>query len=302
MKLNPFNRRIGLALGGGAAKGMAHIGVLKAMEEDGLEIEFIAGTSIGALVASYYAFGKDIETLENISSEISFSSLIGFKLQKQGIFSTKSIKEMVERDIGEVYIEQAKIPLAICATDISTGEQVVLREGKLADAICASMAVPGIFIPVEIHGRTLVDGGITENVPISALENMGAGITVAVDLNGCPHYQEPKDIVAIMGNAIDIAIDLRTKEQITKADLLLSMDLGHFSRLGNEEEFKELIQLGYDGMKKKLNKFFWYRKTRYLFYVKKLLLLIAPVKIPDALQLSKRFKKIKSRVSNKFSL
>tara|TARA_R110001592_G_scaffold324870_3_gene604648 strand:- start:52126 stop:53022 length:897 start_codon:yes stop_codon:yes gene_type:complete len=297
MKLNPFNRRIGLALGGGAAKGMAHIGVLKAMEEDGLEIEYISGTSIGALVASYYAFGKDIETLESMSSDITFSSLIGFKLQKKGIFSTKSIKEMVERDLGKVYIEQARIPLAICATDISTGEQVTLREGKLADAVCASMAVPGIFIPVEIHGKTLVDGGITENVPISALEKMGAGITIAVDLNGSPHYQEPKDIIAIMGNAIDIAIDLRTKEQLKKADLLLSMDLADFSRLGDEEEFKELIQLGYDGMKKKLNKFFWYRRTRYLFYVKKLLLLIAPIKIPDALQLPKILNKLKARMS-----
>ena len=202
---------------------------------------------------------------------------------------------MVERDIGKVYIEQANIPLAICATDIATGEQVVLREGKLADAICASMAVPGIFIPVEIHGKTLVDGGITENVPISALEKMGAGITIAVDLNGSPHYQEPKDIVAIMGNAIDIAIDLRTKEQLKKADLLLSMDLAHFSRLGNEEEFVELIKLGYEGMQKKLNQFFWYRRIRYLFYIKKLLLLIAPIKIPDIFNLSKLFKKSVSK-------
>ncbi|MFT6029512.1 MAG: NTE family protein [Oleiphilaceae bacterium] len=297
MKLNPFNRRIGLALGGGAAKGIAHIGVLKAIEESDLKIEYISGTSIGALVASYYAFGKDIETLKSISSEMSFSSLIGFKLQKQGIFSTTSIKEMVERDLGEVYIEQARIPLAICATDISTGEQVTLREGKLAEAICASMAVPGIFIPVEINGKTLVDGGITENVPISALEKMGAGITIAVDLNGCPHYQEPKDIIAIMGNAIDIAIDLRTKDQIKKADLVFSMDLAHFSRLGDEEEFVELIQLGYEGMQKKLNKFFWYRRTRYLFYIKKLLLLIAPIKVPDVLQLPKLFNKLKSKLS-----
>lgn len=294
MKLNPFNRKIGIALGGGAAKGIAHIGVLKAMEDNGLDIEFISGTSIGALVASYYAFGKSIDTLQSLSSEISFTSLIGFKLQKQGIFSTKSIREMVERDLGNVYIEQARIPLAICATDIATGEQVVLTEGKLADAICASMAVPGIFIPVEIHGRTLVDGGITENVPVTILDKMGAGITIAVDLNGCPHYQEPKDLIAIMGNAIDIAIDLRTKEQLRSADLVLSLDLAHFSRLGNEEEFEELFKLGYENMSKKLNQYFWYRRTRYVFYIKKLLLLIAPIKIPDVLKTPKFFKKLLS--------
>lgn len=283
MKLNPFNRRIGLALGGGGAKGIAHIGVLKAIEENDLQIECIAGTSIGALVASYYAFGKSIDSLQSLTAEMSFSSLIGLTLQKQGLFSTKSIKEMIEQDLGKVYIEQAPIPLAICTTDISTGERVILREGKLADAVCASMAVPGIFIPVQIHGRTLVDGGITENVPVSALEEMGAGITIAVDLNGGKEYQSPKDMIAIMGNAIDIAIDLTTKQQLKRADLVLSLDLGHFSRLGNGEEYEALFSLGYEGMQKKISQYFWYRKTRYFFYLKKILLMIAPIKLPEVL-------------------
>ena len=124
---------------------------------------------------------------------------------------------------------------------------------------------------------------------------MGAGITIAVNLNGFPHYQEPKDLIAIMGNAIDIAIDLRTKEQIRKADLILSMDLAHFSRLGNEKEFKELMTLGYEGMSKKLNQYFWYKRTRYFFYLKKILLLIAPIKVPDVLNLPKLFKKWSSK-------
>ncbi|MFV1872580.1 MAG: patatin-like phospholipase family protein [Oleiphilus sp.] len=292
MKLNPFNRKIGLALGGGAAKGIAHIGVLKAIEENGLEVEYISGTSIGALVASYYAFGKSTDALKSISSNMNFKSLIGFSLQKKGLFSTKAIREMVVKDLGDVYIEQAKIPLAISATNIATGERVVLTEGKLADAICASMAVPGIFIPVEIHGKTLVDGGITENVPVSVLDKMGAGITIAVDLNGCPHYQEPKDMIAIMGNAMDIAIDLRTREQLKAADLVLSLDLADFSRLGDEKEFEELFNLGYSSMKKKLNQYFWYRKTRYVFYIKKLFLLLAPVKVPEFIKSLDSIKKL----------
>ncbi len=290
MKLNPFNRKIGLALGGGAAKGIAHIGVLKAIEENNLKIECISGTSIGAMVASYYAFGKSVDSLQDLSKEMSFGSLIGFTLQKKGLFSTKSIREMILKDLGDVCIEDAKIPLAICATDIANGERVILRKGKLVDAVCASIAVPGIFIPVEIDKRLLVDGGITENVPISALEEMGAGITIAVDLNGCPHYQQPDDMIAIMGNAIDIAIDLRTKEQLKKADLVLSLDLKDFSRLGDSEEFKELFRLGHEGMQKKINQYFWYRKARYFIYLKKLLMFIAPVKVPDILKLSKRFK------------
>ena len=290
MKINPLNRRIGLALGGGAAKGIAHIGVLKAIEENHLNVEFIAGTSIGALVASYYAFGKTVDNLQEISKEMKFTSMIGFTWQKKGLFSTKSFREMVIRDLGDVRIEEARIPLAICATDIATGERIILRSGNLADAICASVAVPGMFIPVEIDGRQLVDGGITENVPVSALEQMGAGITIAVNLNGCPHYQKPDDMIAIMGNAIDIAIDLRTKEQLKKADLVLSLDLKDFSRLGDSEEFKELFRIGHEGMQKKINQYFWYRKTRYFIYLKKILMLIAPIKVPDILKLSKRFK------------
>jgi NTE family protein len=290
MKWNPFNQKIGLALGGGAAKGIAHIGVLKVLEEKDIEIACISGTSIGALVASYYAFGKPVADIKNIGSGLSFSSLIGFSIHRKGIFSTRSIKEMVLTDIGNVNIEDANIPLAICTTDIATGEKIILRRGNLADAVCASAAVPGIFVPVEIQGRTLVDGGITENVPVSALESMGAGITIAVDLNGISRYQAPTDLINIMGNAIDIAIDLRTKDQIKKADVILSLDLGAYSRFGDADEFETLFDLGYTAAKKKFAHFFWYRKIRFLYYLKKVLTIIAPVKLPDILNV-RRFKK-----------
>lgn len=183
MKLNPFNTRIGLALGGGAAKGIAHIGVLKAFEEEQIKIHCISGTSAGALIASYYAFGRPAESILSICSTLNLSKIINFTFERGGLFSTNAIREMIHRDLGDVRIEDAEIPLAICATDIETGEQLIFREGNLADVVCASMAVPGLFVPVEIDGRILVDGGLVENVPISPLAKMGAGITVAVDLS-----------------------------------------------------------------------------------------------------------------------
>lgn len=159
MKLNPFNTRIGLALGGGAAKGIAHIGALKAFEEEQIRIHCIAGTSVGALVASYHAFGRPAESIMSICSTLNLSKLIDFTLERGGLFSTDNIRDMIHRDLGDCRIEDADIPLAICATDIETGEQLIFREGNLADAVCASMAVPGLFVPVEIDGRILVDGG-----------------------------------------------------------------------------------------------------------------------------------------------
>ncbi len=283
MKWNIFNSSIGVALGGGAARGIAHIGVLHAFEEDGVNISYISGTSIGALVASYYAFGKSIEEIKAVGKELNFTSVIGLSLQKKGLFSTRSMEKMIVKDLGDVNIEDAQIPLAICATDISTGEQVVLRRGNLAKAVCASTAVPGIFVPVEIEGRTLVDGGISENVPISLLDEMGAGFTIGINLNGNQEYSPPKDIISIMSNAIDIAIDLRTRDQLKTADFVLSLDLKRYSRMDNSGQFDDLYNEGYYGTQKQFKKLLWYRKVRIVFYLEKLFLAIVPFKIPNAL-------------------
>jgi NTE family protein len=283
MKWNIFNTTVGVALGGGGARGIAHIGVLNALEESNIEISYISGTSIGALVASYYAFGKNINDIKEIGKDLNFTSVIGFSLHKKGLFSTKSIERMILDDLGDVNIEDANIPLAICTTDISTGEQVVLTHGKLAKAVCASTAIPGVFIPLEIENRTLIDGGISENVPISLLDKMGAGITVGINLNGSQRYSPPDDMITIMGNAIDIAIDLRTKDQLRKADFVIALNLEKYSRLDNSDKFEELYNEGYNHTKERINKLFWYKKIRLAFYLKKLFMELIPFKLPSIL-------------------
>lgn len=283
MKWNIFNSKIGLALGGGGARGIAHIGVLKALEESNICVSYISGTSIGALVASYYAFGKNINDIKEIGKTLNFTSVIDFSLHKKGIFSTKSIENMIIRDLGNVNIEDAIIPLAICTTDISSGEQVILRQGSLAKAVCASTAIPGIFIPIEIDNRILMDGGISENVPISLLDEMGAGITLGINLNGSKSYPAPKDMLTIMSNAIDIAIDLRTKDQLRKADFVIALNLEKYSRLDNSKQFEDIYSEGYQHTKQKINDLFWYKRVRLAFYLKKLYLAIIPFKLPNML-------------------
>lgn len=283
MKWNIFNSSVGVALGGGGARGIAHIGVLKALEESNIEISYISGTSIGALVASYYAFGKDINDIKAIGKSLSFTSVIGFSLHKKGLFSTKSIENMILKDLGNVNIEDAHIPLAICTTDIATGKQVILRQGNLAKAVCASTAIPGVFIPISLENYTLVDGGISENVPISLLDKMGAGITLGINLNGSQSYAAPDDMITIMGNAIDIAIDLRTRDQLRKADFVISLNLEKYSRLDNSKQFDEIYNEGYLHTKQQINKLFWYKKVRIAFYLKKLYLALLPFKLPSIL-------------------
>lgn len=284
MKYNPFNTKIGLALGGGAAKGIAHIGVLKAFAEEDIDISYISGTSVGALIASYYAFGIPMNRIEQMSDDLQMKKVIHFTMRKRGFFSTNQIRNMILRDIGDVRIEDANIPLAICTTDITTGEQVIFQKGNLADAVCASVAVPGVYIPVEINGRLLVDGGITENVPVSILEEMGAGILIGIDLNGVKKYPYPDDVMGVMGNAFDIAIDLRTRDQLKKCDISLSLDLSDYSRLDNTHRAEELFNEGYYPMKRKIKTLLWYKRTNYFQYALKLFLEFVPLKIPKGIK------------------
>jgi NTE family protein len=285
MKWNPFNTSIGLALGGGAAKGIAHIGVLKAFEEEQVKISYLSGTSIGALVASYYAFGKSASDILELGEQLSFKRMTSFNLLRMGgVFTTDQIRTMIHRDLGDVSIESAKIPLAICTTDIVSGEQVVFEKGNLADAVCASVAVPGIFVPVEVNGRTLVDGGIVENVPVSLLEDMGAGIIVGVDLNGVKEYPKPSGMMDVLSNAVDICIDLKTRDQLKRADIVVSLDLTHYSRSDNTHCIDQLMLEGYYPMKAKIQKLLWFKRANILRFLIKILLEIIPLKIPELIK------------------
>lgn len=288
MKLNPFNTRIGLALGGGAAKGIAHIGVLKAFEEEHIRIHCISGTSVGALVASYHAFGRPAESILSICSTLNLSKIINFTLKRGGLFSTDAIREMIHRDLGDCRIEDADIPLAICATDIETGEQLIFREGSLADAVCASMAVPGLFVPVEIDGRILVDGGLVENVPISPLAKMGAGITVAVDLSHVGRYPKPDDMIDVISNAINIGIDFNTRKQLKKADIAVPLDLSGYSLTNNADRVEELYREGYHPMKKKIRQLLWYKRMNVVISLIKTTGALLPFKVPEILKHLKR--------------
>ncbi|PAV26183.1 patatin [Tamilnaduibacter salinus] len=281
MTFNPFNTRIGLALGGGAAKGIAHIGALKAFEEERIGIHCISGTSAGALIASYYAFGRPAESILSICSTLNLSKIINFTFERGGLFSTDAIREMILRDLGDVRVEDADIPLAICATDIETGEQLIFREGNLADVVCASMAVPGLFVPVEIDGRTLVDGGLVENVPISPLARMGAGITVAVDLSHVRRYPKPEGTFDVIANAINIGIDFNTRKQLKTADIAVPLDLSDYSLTNNADRVEALYQEGYRPMKTKIRSVLWYKRMHVVISLLKTAWTFVPLKVPE---------------------
>jgi NTE family protein len=177
--------RIGLALGSGSARGLAHIGVLRAIEEAGVRIDAIAGTSMGAFVGAMYAAGR-LRELERGFSGLDWSgiaALLDPVFPRSGLIDGQKIGEFLRQHIDVPRIESLRIPFQAIATDLSSGEEVVLGQGDLVQAVRASIAVPGVFNPVRTNGRVLVDGGLVNPVPVSAVRAMGAGLVIAVDLN-----------------------------------------------------------------------------------------------------------------------
>lgn len=237
---------VGVALGGGAARGAAHIGVLRALQEHGTKPDYITGTSIGALVGGLYAYGVDLDDLRNAAMGLRWVDMAAATLSRYGLLSNAEVGKLVQRFVGDKRLEDAPIPFAALATDIHSGEPVVIKEGRLIDAIVASTSIPGIFVPAELNGRMLVDGGLVENVPLSPLKAMGAEVLLAVDINGGRRYNKPQNVIDVILNAMDIAIDTTTQGQLRTADVLISLDLADYCRTDGSD-VRELVAEGYRG-------------------------------------------------------
>jgi len=179
------NVKIGYALGGGAARGLSHIGVLKVLEEYGIFPDIIAGTSMGAIVGALYANGLKAGDIEHLISQLDWKRLIqlaDITLPVSGLLHGKRIVMLLNSILGDSTFPQLKFDFVCVATDIMTGEQVVLRDGSLIEAIRASISIPGIFTPVEINGRYLVEGGLVNEIPVSVCRERGAEYVVGVNV------------------------------------------------------------------------------------------------------------------------
>lgn len=188
MVLSKFKRKrkVGCALGSGAARGFASIGVLKALKEMGISPDVIAGTSMGALVGAFEATGN-LETLEEVVFETDWKKIISFfsdiVFPRDGLIDGKRVESFIQKYTTDMLIEEMAVPFRAVSTDIITGEEIVLSEGRLIEAVRASISIPGIFTPVKKEGRFLVDGALVNPVPVTVARDMGADIVIAVDVN-----------------------------------------------------------------------------------------------------------------------
>ncbi len=217
---------LGLALGGGAVLGFSHVGLLMALAEAGITVDRIAGTSAGAIVAALHAFGMSPEQARTLLSPLTWRKVSNFSRNSLGLLSNEPISELLQGELGDVRIEDASMPLAVVAADIHTGETVVLREGPLAPAVRASAAIPGIYSPVTVEGRVLVDGGIVENVPVQPLRAMDVDLVVAATLGETLDFQPVRTLLGVLTNAFLIAVNTATRLDITgRADVVIEPDL-----------------------------------------------------------------------------
>ncbi|MBU0898310.1 MAG: patatin-like phospholipase family protein [Nanoarchaeota archaeon] len=185
LKMKNREPKIGIALGSGGVKGLAHIGVLKVLEKNNIPIDFISGTSIGSIVGAYYALNKEINSLEKIVIHLSkydLIKLIDFASPLKSLIAGNKLMNFIGKIIENKSFSDTQIPLVIIATDMCTGEEIQIKKGKLTDAVRASISLPGIFPPAKINGKLLIDGGIVNPTPVDIVKKMGADIVIGVDL------------------------------------------------------------------------------------------------------------------------
>jgi len=219
--------RIGLALGGGAARGFAHVGVIQVLEEAGIRPTLVTGTSAGSLVAALYASGKSGAQLQQIAETMEEATIADWTLQifTRGVLRGEALAKYVNTQVGQKPIEAMVIPLGIVATDLNSGNDVLFQRGDTGTAVRASSAVPAVFQPVKVGSREYVDGGLVSPVPVRAARKMGAELIIAVDISTPPEASAANGTLeillqtfTIMGKSIS-AIELKDADVLVRPSL-----------------------------------------------------------------------------------
>jgi NTE family protein len=222
--------KLGLALGGGAARGLAHIGVLKVLEEEQIAVHCVAGTSAGSLIGSLYCAGFSWRRIKDTAREIDWGDLVSPTWPTLGIVNPAKLEKTLDRMLKGRVFENLPIPFRAVAVDITSGEEVVLQAGSVAKAVRASCSIPGIFEPTEMDGRLLVDGGLVNDVPTDVVKDMGAKRVIGVDLNADRVVpKRPENLIEIFYRSLNILIYNSAQRARRVADVMVVPRLEGFS-------------------------------------------------------------------------
>ena len=219
--------KVGLALGGGFARGMAHVGVLRVLEENEIPIDFIAGTSVGALIAAAYASGTTLEHMAQQSAITRFRDFGRWTLSRMGMASNEPLVDFLQRLTPAKYFHEMRIPLAIVATDLLKGTSIHFTEGEIGPALRASCAYPGLFLPVEHQDHYLVDGFLTEQVPAPAVRKMGAELVIGIHLEPGLLESKPRNTIEVISRSFSIIQSVANQPWRGMTDVLIEPNVHH---------------------------------------------------------------------------
>ncbi|MFA7293565.1 MAG: patatin-like phospholipase family protein [Rhodocyclaceae bacterium] len=213
--------KIALALGGGAARGFAHVGVIKALEAQGIVPDMVVGTSAGAVVGALYAAGHSGFDLQKLVLQVEESQFSDWSLPDRGVFKGEALQNFVNQAVGQRPLEKLGKLLAVVATDLQSGEAVIFRTGNTGMAVRASSSVPGVFQPVAINGREYVDGGLVSPVPVQAARSLGADFVIAVDISAKPQHGKTQSTIDVLLQTFSIMAQTISKQELPAADIVI---------------------------------------------------------------------------------
>ncbi len=219
--------KIGLALGGGAARGFAHVGVIKTLEAHGIVPDLVAGTSAGAVVGAPYAAGNDGFALQKLAHKLDESKISDWSLPDRGVLKGDALQKFINEAVGQRPLEGLKKPFGAVATDLASGEGILFRTGNTGQAVRASATVPGVFRPVQISGREYVDGGLSSLIPVRQARQMGADVVIAVDISARPGNQNVRGTLDILLQTFTIMGQNMAHYELKDADVVIRPKVGN---------------------------------------------------------------------------
>jgi NTE family protein len=234
--------RIGLALGGGAAKGFAHIGVIKMLEANGIHPDVVSGTSAGSVVGALYASGMDAFQLQETAIALDQASIRDVRLFSGGMVQGQKLQDYVNQQVKNRPLDKLNVPFAAVSTQLETGQRTVFVRGNTGQAVRASSSVPGVFEPVEINGKHYVDGGVVSPVPVDAARQLGADVVIAVDISSKASGSNPQGMLGIVGQSISIMGQKLGEQELARADIVIRPKVNQIGSTDFEQRDQAIIE------------------------------------------------------------
>ena len=234
--------RIGLALGGGAAKGFAHIGVIKVLENAGYKPVIVTGTSAGSVVGSLYASGLDSYQLQQKAIQLDETNLADFTLSFKGLIKGEKLQNFINQQVGNRSIERLPLKFGAVATDLDSGKKVVFRSGNTGQAVRASSSIPNVFQPALIGGHRYVDGGLVSPVPVSAARDMGADFVIAVDISAKPKAGSGTSFMSILDQSLNIMSVPVLEAELKQADIVIRPQVQNIGTTGFSQRNQAILE------------------------------------------------------------